>query len=178
LVGCASVRGSVPSKREDQLVPLKESALAVLGGALGVLVGLAFRLGRGRSAARWYFDEESPWYIRNLIFGTLPFGGFFLFGWAAAMLLQDGTLWVGWAVLSAGLVCALVAVLFMYRPPDMMKPRWLRDEEERRGVPVRGPEHRGGVWMVIDRFGLIMMLVLGGGALLASVLMVAVEVAR
>jgi hypothetical protein len=79
---------------------------------------------------------------------------------------------------SASMLSALVAVLFMYRPPAMTKPRWLRDEEERRSEAVLGPEHRGGVWMVVDRFGLIMVLVVLGGALLASVLMVAIEVAR
>jgi hypothetical protein len=157
---------------------VEEAIPFFLFGALSFAVGLAFRLGRRRGAARWYFDEESPWYIRNFVFAVLPSSAFWILVGAALIMFDRVPEWMAWSTVAAGSVCALVAFVVMYRPPEMMKPRWLRDEEARRGEAVRGPEHRGGVWMVIDRFGLVMMLILAGGTLLVSVLMVAVEVTR
>lgn len=153
-----------------------ESVPILLMGLVTLLVGVAFRLGRRRGGARWYFDERSPWYIRHYPFALIPGGAFWLVMWVAVVMFDRVPEWMAWAAVTAGFCCALVAFVFMYRPPTFMKPRWLREEERKRAGPVRGPEHRGGLWMVVDRAGFALLVVLAGAGLVVGVVMMVINV--
>lgn len=115
---------------------------AVLGTAL--LAALAFvnharfvRAGASSSWADRYFDEDVPRELRNLPFAQLP--GAIMFTMWTVMLVYtwfsgDET-WdaVMGLFLFASFPFGAVALKRLYRPPKKAKPRWLLDEENRRG---------------------------------------------
>ena len=103
-------------------------------GTWGGYAALAFKAGRLRRGARWYFDRTQPAYVRNLPFIALPSS--LLLGASALILglhqLEDA--WAEAVVAGAGLAAftALVlALIWVQRPPEFLKPAWLRTEEHR-----------------------------------------------
>lgn len=55
--------------------------VAVLFGAVMLLVGIRFRLGGMRDRALLYRDFRLPWFVRNGAFGVIPAGiAFICFG--------------------------------------------------------------------------------------------------
>jgi len=98
------------------------------------LVGsaIAFRAGRLRSAANWYFNQRLPFYARNFVFAALPsgIGSLALFSVFPLALVDD--LWaefVGLALVGVALLGLLTSIRFMVRPPRMLKPQWIVERE-------------------------------------------------
>ncbi len=134
---------------------------AAMAGSIGVLsiaMAIAFKRGRARRLAFAYWDPTIPWYIRNAVFGFAPTGVAAL---AAAVIGLAGTTdtltgaFVALPfILSLGPVFLLV-ILWARRPPDFLKPDWLRAEEAVRG----GQPSTTGAARWIDRTALLLGIV-------------------
>jgi hypothetical protein len=112
------------------------AALAAPLGSTGLFLAVAFRRGRFRKLANGYWDATYPWYIRNAVFMMAPGGIAFLLSVPAGFLFATGRLLEGsiGLLLSCGFIVGFwIAVNWARRPPDFMKPDWLRAEELRRG---------------------------------------------
>lgn len=108
---------------------------SALMGTWGGYTTLAFKAGRLRRSARWYFDRTQPAYVRNLPFIALPASLFFGAGALIIGLHQMEDAWADAVVAVAGLAAftALVlALIWAHRPPEFLKPDWLRAEERPR----------------------------------------------
>lgn len=117
------------------------AALLLVTAGWLIFAGVAFRNGRMRQVGSWYFRRELPFYARNFPFAALPSGvGAFLM-FAIFPLAVVDVLWVEYLALSlvpAVLACLMVSIAFMLRPPDGLKPRWIRERErqEQGGRPA------------------------------------------
>jgi threonine/homoserine/homoserine lactone efflux protein len=102
----------------------------------GFYASWAFRKGRLRQSARWYFDRHQPDFVRNMPFAALPVGIAFM---AAAVVIVAGRaagFWADVAVAIGSLTLVtglIVMVVFIVRPPRFLKPHWLREREESLG---------------------------------------------
>jgi hypothetical protein len=79
-------------------------------------------------------------YIRNLPFEQLPAGLMFLSGAAIILLYLQHTTWgdfLGVVALFAFLATVYGLARAALRPPNWMKPDWLREEERRRVAQAR-----------------------------------------
>ena len=107
----------------ELVVPLVAAVMGVGGISLGVL----FRLGHLRPMARWYHDRHQPFYVRNLPFGQIPFGGMFLAWFALFVLAATGYKVAALIVGYSSFLLFVLGVAFMVRPPRFLKPRWPPD---------------------------------------------------
>jgi hypothetical protein len=104
--------------------------------SLGLAEHVLFKTRRFRAPARWYFDRRQPCYIRNVLFGLLPFA--FVFAcWTLMAIVSryQGRLWADLLVLPIGLFSFVLfgwGIKRQLRPPDSAKPDWLKAEETRR----------------------------------------------
>ena len=102
-------------------------------GVLGWRSGRAFRRGEIRDIARGYFDHSLMRGVRNMAFAQTAFGTAFLgaalamagmfLPWMAATAL---CVLIGGAVFA---VAGVVGVVRQFRPPERMKPEWLKEQE-------------------------------------------------
>lgn len=99
----------------------------------GFYASWAFRRGRLRRGARWYFDRYQPDFVRNLPFVLLPWA---IANSAAAVVIVSGNaagflaevaVTIGSVVLLIGLI---LMVVFVVKPPRFLKPDWLVEREE------------------------------------------------
>lgn len=128
--------------------------IAALAGIGGITRSLLFRAGHLRGDARRYWDSSTPWYLRNLPFAGVPLGSSALF-LVLTYLVSLAPLRVRFEMLAvlAGilgfLTTALVAVRWMSKPPEWMKPEWLRLKERSHPPPPARPAR--GFLGVLDR---------------------------
>lgn len=113
---------------------------AAMAGSIGILsIGMAigFRKGRLRRLAFAYWDATMPWYIRNAVFGFAPTGVVLLASAVIGLAVGAGSVTGAFValpfMLSLGPLFLLV-ILWARRPPEFLKPEWLRDEEAARGA--------------------------------------------
>lgn len=107
-------------------------------GAVGIASSALFRAGRLRYLARYYWAEKMPFYARNHPFAFGPFGlGAICMGVAlVATTSSDGSRDALLSLTLPGFFGFLLLGLFWaWRPPEFLKPTWLRHEEARRGRP-------------------------------------------
>jgi hypothetical protein len=127
----------------DLLVDLAQ----ILAGSLAIAAGIRIRMGGLRSRVLLYRDFRLPFFMRNSAFALVPTGMCFLFAGlgelAYAQLQQplDGLIFALDVLIVAisipmVIVAAAVAIFWGYRPPDIAKPQWLREEEALHGKPV------------------------------------------
>ena len=111
----------------------------ILVPALGVaLMALAFavRAGRSRSFYFIYRIDAPPW-VRNRVFSLLPGGVALIAGTATVASVDAGLAAPAVAFMLVMWAAVIVLVVWLFRPPEMMKPRWLRDVE--RGAAAEPP---------------------------------------
>jgi hypothetical protein len=102
--------------------------LAIAFGALCVALAFLVRAGRNRSFYPVYQTDAPPW-VRNRVFVLLPFGVALIAGGAAATF-SNGDNGTGRGVTTLiTIVAGALSIVWMFRPPEFMKPRWLRDVE-------------------------------------------------
>ena len=105
-------------------------AFAILAtGVWLIFAGLRFRAGGLRRLGAHYFNRGLPFYARNFIFGAIPAGAIGILGFMVFPLafLTDA-LWaqyMGLSTVPGMLICALLSIAFMVRPPHHLKPDWL-----------------------------------------------------
>jgi len=123
---------------ETTVVPIPWWAWAGFLGftALGLAEHALVKSGRFRAPLRWYFDQRQPFFVRNLPFGALPFGLMFACWTVMAIVSRfQGQLWADLLVLPIGLFSFVLfgwGIKRQLRPPDSVKPEWLKAEEARR----------------------------------------------
>jgi hypothetical protein len=154
---------------------IASALLAAIGVAM-VVAGLRFRQGQWRGAARDYWDGEKLLFDRNSVFALIP-AGVFLVAAAGLALLGAGIaasdppdllrLAAGSASASAMGAATVWGVRAIRRPPDWLKPEWLKLAEQVRPPPrtVRFAEAMAG-WVVLAA-GAALALGFGGVAVLA-----------
>lgn len=137
---------------------MNDIGISVAGGLIGLLsigMAIAFRRGRARRLAFAYWDATMPWYIRNAVFGFAPTGLVLLASAVIVLAVGAGSLTGAFValpfMLSLGPLLLLV-ILWARRPPDFLKPEWLRREEAARG----GQPQATGVARWIDRVVLLL----------------------
>jgi hypothetical protein len=99
---------------------------ALVFGLGGVAMGILFRLGHLRTMARWYHKRHLPFYVRNLPFTTIPYGLMFLAAFSAFALADGGLELAAGYVAVSSLLFVLLGIGFSVRPPEFLKPTWLR----------------------------------------------------
>lgn len=95
--------------------------------------GSAFRAGYIRAVGTWYFRKDLPFYLRNFPFAALPSGAGAALLFSVFPLGLIDALWaefLGLGLIMLVLVCFILAVAFMIRPPNALKPRWILDREQ------------------------------------------------
>lgn len=148
---------------EDALLRDPLFYVGAVMGIGGLVMGEMFRRGHLAQAARWYWDKDQPWYIRNLPFAWYPAGGFFLGTLAGLAVLQsapDELAPLGWMLLLLGGLASILMFLFFYWPPRALKPEWLR-ERERTAAGRRsntGPQVE--LWRAMDKAGFAALLLM------------------
>ena len=164
----ASLSGSTTSAGRAVSTELFQVA-QVLAGSLMVAMGIRTRMGGLRSRVLLYRDFRLPWFMRNGAFALVPGGMFFLCTGVAelagALLPSPFNILTVAIFLPTGIVAMVVGVAWAYRPPDIAKPQWLREEEARYGKPV-DPS----VWgRRLGRLTLLILLVMGALAFITAV---------
>lgn len=117
-------------------------AVVILVGVGLLLIASAgfFRLGRLRYLARYYWDDEMPYYLRNLPFAYGPFGLFLTLMGAAAQASSLGPpadVAIGGAAMAVSLFAFVIGLRWLGRPPLCLMPAWLRQDERMRGRVAR-----------------------------------------
>lgn len=104
-----------------------------------LLAAVAFRAGWYRRPARQYWAADVPWYVRNLAFALVPIGLFFAIGlgFVWTMNLAECSVFATAIAVVALFAQPLVALLWMRRPPESLKPKWLREAEATRKPPTQ-----------------------------------------
>ncbi len=102
-----------------------------------MIFGLAVRFdrtGRHRSNFDRYFDKSWPFHYRNRAFGLIPYSIGVALLCTAFLVGEPGgrRFFVATVVGLLGLLCVPIGIVLTYRPPDWLKPQWLREEERRR----------------------------------------------
>jgi hypothetical protein len=113
-----------------------EFSALILFSIYAIVLGIIFRTGHfRRGVQRVYFNRGLPGISRNMAFAFVPTGIAFL------LLVVGGTL-ASLPVVLCGLVALIVALWWMFRPPEWAKPAWVREHEraEAAGEPV--PDYR------------------------------------
>lgn len=119
-------------------------AAAVLTGFAGLALWGAIQVRRGawRHVLAWYWDPTYPWYMRNAGLIYVPTGMACALlaagGWLAPTALESESPVLIFSVIGLGglaFLAIIATVLVWRRPPEFLKPDWLREEEARRGPP-------------------------------------------
>ncbi len=98
-------------------------------GALAILFGILVRAGKSRAFYPLYRTGAPPW-VRNRAFGLLPGGVGFIAGGISIVLSDGGHHRVAAALVGLLFLPSLIlAFVWMFRPPEFIKPQWLRDVE-------------------------------------------------
>ena len=116
-----------------------EPVIGLLMGFLSVFAGLLVRTGKWRSWVRIYHNQYVPSYIRNSFLTLIPIGLTFILLVLGGLLMGFGLEQDHASLMIGGLVLLLVGVLgmmmtlvWLYRPPNWLKPPWLRKEDDTR----------------------------------------------
>lgn len=93
----------------------------------------------------WYWDPTYPWYMRNVGLVYVPGASACALmaagSWLAPTALETQSLVLIFSVIGLGgtaFLAIIATVLVWRRPPEFLKPDWLRAEEARRGPPPAG----------------------------------------
>lgn len=105
-------------------------------GAIALMIGGLFRLGRLRRWAALYCNPSLPGYLRNAVFALVPAGMSFIMMAAGGLLMLVGRPWayLGLAVAIVSFIGAILSLAVVFHPPRWLKPRWLLEEEERGSI--------------------------------------------
>jgi hypothetical protein len=105
------------------------AAVGLIFGAVLVALGVLVRLGylRARPSVRWARDPKLPHEMRNGVFALIPVGLFFLSGSVASLIGDRWPVATG-AIIVIGVLAMAFGLVTFYRPPEWMKPPWLREE--------------------------------------------------
>ena len=104
------------------------AALAFAAG--GIWMGVTFRAGRLLNLRRLYYNQNLPFFVRNVPFAMIPYGT--VFGmWFLLFALAEAEWNLAAAVVGYGsFLVAAIGFVFTLRPPRFMKPRWLLERED------------------------------------------------
>jgi hypothetical protein len=119
--------------REAEVMGLG-SIFVLIVGVTTFALGLAFRtgrLGRDKPWYRRYRNQSEPLILRTGTLAVLP-GSIGVVLVALAVPLLDVSRRLGIAALVAGLLVIFGSFAVALRSPGWMKPRWLREEDDRR----------------------------------------------
>ncbi len=112
-----------------------------------IVLGVVLRTGHFRRGLRnTYFNRELPTYQRNVPFAFVPGGlAFLLIG--AALLLRGrvrpyDTDPVVTALVVLGILCLVTFFWWMFRPPQWIKPAWVREYERAEAAGESVPDLR------------------------------------
>ncbi|MFL5797766.1 MAG: hypothetical protein ACJ77A_07500 [Actinomycetota bacterium] len=109
------------------------AALAL--GSASVVLGIATRLGHFRAGFMWYNVDSAAGSLKNRPFGAIPGGLGLILGTVGVLLEDHGSRGPGELLIFLGLALLVVGLWWILRrPPEWMKPAWLRAME--RGAPV------------------------------------------
>jgi hypothetical protein len=97
----------------------------------GLYMGVQFRRGKLRNLARWYGRRDLPFYVRNLPFAVIPYALVFAAWFALFALAATGRIWPGVLVGYGSFMLFVLALWWSLRPPEFLKPDWLRQTERR-----------------------------------------------
>jgi hypothetical protein len=104
-----------------------EPIVGVAFGVGSIVLGIASTRGSFRRSEPWYRDPEMPWFLRNGGFALIPFGIAILALIAAAVTSDEKA--VSAVCVVVFVVGLLGGLVFMIRPPEWVKPDWVRREE-------------------------------------------------
>ena len=107
-----------------------------------LVAAVVFRAGRWRSLAGWRNSEEMPLDIRNAVYGFVPGAAFILFFFLWLGFTAEGSDRVAWAMLALAAMSFILSMRFSRKPPQWLKPQWVREEEERRKEQIPEDERR------------------------------------
>ena len=114
----------------------EDVVLAVLGIAIGgfaLWAGIRFRAGGMRHIGRWYLNPFNPTPMRNAAFIFIPGGTYFVVSGAVIAIGQFRGHLVADVLLAilaiAWFVSIALTFLWSFRPPEWLKPEWLRARE-------------------------------------------------
>jgi hypothetical protein len=127
---------------------LSDDARAAIALFLGLALlgsGILFRLGGLRYQAARYWDLKVPGIIRNMPF-VQGFGGA-VFVSIGLLVYPPAQSLTALAVLGMW-TCGVAAIVFVGRPPQWLKPDWVVQEEQRRGVPSLS-RLEASVWWIV-----------------------------
>jgi hypothetical protein len=145
---------------------IRESAplLLFLIGMAAIVLGIFVRIGRLRRWEKMYMDPDAPIWLRNGPLVAIPFGAFSVGAVLSGVLLGADEPWrtVGIAALVLTLLLGVGAMAMLARPPEWLKPRWMRGAEGKAALkPARAPL----VFVLFDNF----LILLAGLLLLVAV---------
>jgi len=112
----------------------------ILAPALGLaLIAWAFvvRAGGSRTFYSIYRTAAPPW-IRNRVFSLLPGGLALIAGTATVGLAKSGTDAAAVAPMLMTWAALIVLFVWLFHPPEFMKPHWLREVESGRAPEPPG----------------------------------------
>lgn len=137
--------------------------LLALGLALlAISMGVAIRVGWWRAFERIYRDEQLPAAYRNSPFALIPGGLAFASGGLVGVFSElRGWRTVGLVLAVLTVAMFLIAFVVAHRPPRLLKPKWLRDEES-----LSGPAD-----IAWDGFDVLIFLATVGAAVLTLLAM-------
>ncbi len=110
----------------------------IFGLALGLVAldrGIAAKRGTWRGFERLYRNNQMPRLARNLAFTLVPIGFTFIVGLLAGLSATAGSRTLSITLFLAVPVMFLLVVAIAMRPPTILKPKWVVDEEKVGGVP-------------------------------------------
>jgi len=102
-------------------------ALALALGVVSIALAFVIRGGRSRAFYAEYQTNAPPW-IRNRVFSLLP-GGIALITGAGGVGANRDRGNVGAVLWVATLAAVVLLFVWVFRPPEFMKPAWLRAVE-------------------------------------------------
>ena len=106
------------------------ASLAIAAGC--ICGGIAFTTGRWDGARRVYDNGNLPFFLRNVHFALIPYGLVFAMWIALFALAELGQDLVGAAIGYGSFLVAAIGIFFTARPPNFLKPPWLREREASR----------------------------------------------
>ena len=102
--------------------------LLLAAGIAGLTQAFLVRAGKYRGFYAIYQTNAPPW-VRNRAFAGLPVGVFLIPG-AAAIAFSDADIRVGAGLMVIPILLGLaLSVVWLFKPPEFMKPEWLRAVE-------------------------------------------------
>jgi hypothetical protein len=97
-------------------------------GIVGLIEAFLVRAGRYRSFYGIYQTDAPPW-VRNKAFVGLPVGMFMIAG-AAAVAFSDAGIEAGAGLMVIPVLLGLaLSIAWVVKPPDFLKPEWLKAVE-------------------------------------------------